>query len=385
MRGVDLQPRILLIQRSLPPDHSAAGALAMDLAMGLSKRGANVTLLGGGNPSTEPSTNRQPRVLRAGELSFRTNTIVGRVCALPSIHARLAMKSIAAGSFDAVITTSDPPLIACWATLLTRLRQSRQICWVQDLYPETAQAAGIFRETSFVYRQLRAAHRLAMRLADRIIVVGRCMQEAIEPIQSQVVLNWSRVSCHDQHRRRRGKFRILYSGNLGRAHDFSAPIVAAKLASDQKADWEIVFSGNGPKRAEIERAAGEIKNLKVVDPVDWAEYPTHLSEADAHLITLGKSFEGLVVPSKLYDAANSGRPVLFVGPRGSETARAITESGMGYVVRPDDPIALLKAINQLRENPPLRAEMEQNARNYAKLPRRQSAINAFWAATTGQP
>ena len=43
---------------------------------------------------------------------------------------------------------------------------------------------------------------------------------------------------------------------------------------------------------------------------------------------------GLVVPSKIYGALAAGRPVVFLGPRASEAARVISESGRGLVFDP---------------------------------------------------
>jgi hypothetical protein len=39
---------------------------------------------------------------------------------------------------------------------------------------------------------------------------------------------------------------------------------------------------------------------------------------DAHLVTLRPEFMGYVLPSKIYGCIASRRPVLYIGPRGSD-------------------------------------------------------------------
>ena len=53
-------------------------------------------------------------------------------------------------------------------------------------------------------------------------------------------------------------------------------------------------------------------------PGHLEQLPRLLVTADAHLITLRPEFSGIVLPSKVYGCIASRRPVLFVGPTGSD-------------------------------------------------------------------
>ena len=61
-----------------------------------------------------------------------------------------------------------------------------------------------------------------------------------------------------------------------------------------------------------------------------------LSVADVHLISLRQPFVGVSVPSKLYGAMASARPILFVGPKRCETADAIRDARCGVTVDPSE-------------------------------------------------
>jgi hypothetical protein len=64
--------------------------------------------------------------------------------------------------------------------------------------------------------------------------------------------------------------------------------------------------------------------------------PQSLSVAHVHLISLRPEFVGVSVPSKLYGAMASGRPILFVGPSRCETADAIADARCGITIDPTD-------------------------------------------------
>jgi glycosyltransferase involved in cell wall biosynthesis len=129
----------------------------------------------------------------------------------------------------------------------------------------------------------------------------------------------------------------MYSGNAGIVHDFGAIQEAMReLRNDQHVFF--LFVGDGPRRREVEEFARRetIWNFAYHDyfPRDLLRYS--LSVADVHLISLREPFVGVSVPSKLYGAMASARPILFVGPKRCETADAIRDARCGIVVDPRD-------------------------------------------------
>lgn len=132
-----------------------------------------------------------------------------------------------------------------------------------------------------------------------------------------------------------GKFVVMYSGNAGLGHRFDEVLGAARHFDGQP-DIRFLFVGGGPRREEIERFARRhgLSNLDYLDyfPRDQIKYS--LSLADAHLLTLRRSFAGIAVPGKLYGILAAGRPVLIVGPEASDSADTIQRHDVGTVVDP---------------------------------------------------
>jgi glycosyltransferase involved in cell wall biosynthesis len=141
-----------------------------------------------------------------------------------------------------------------------------------------------------------------------------------------------------------GKFIALYSGNLGLAHDFETLMGAAKrLGSD---GIELVFAGEGPRLDEVRRLTAGLPCVSFLPPQPKQNLSVFLAAADVHLVTMRAGLEGLVVPSKAYGAMASRKPLIFVGPAGSEIARVIDETGAGTAVRNGDAEALVSALRK---------------------------------------
>jgi glycosyltransferase involved in cell wall biosynthesis len=129
----------------------------------------------------------------------------------------------------------------------------------------------------------------------------------------------------------------MYSGNAGIVHDFGAIFEAMRaLRNDPRIYF--LFVGGGPRRAEVELFARRerLTNFAYHDyfPRDMLRHS--LSVANVHLISLRQHFVGISVPSKLYGAMASARPILFVGPTQCETADAIRDARCGVTVDPLD-------------------------------------------------
>jgi glycosyltransferase involved in cell wall biosynthesis len=363
---VNPRPRILFFQRSVPPDHSAAGALLFDLGKALAGRGWDVWIAG---TRTDPgAADREDfggvHFVRSAAPRVSKASLASRALALPGTWLAMLRAVRACPQPDILVTMTDPPLSVCAGALLARRAKCRHVHWCQDLYPQVAAAAGLLNPRGPVCRAMQYLATASLRDCAAVIAVGRCMRDQLARagVASTLVPNWSRIAPLDQPPPRDG-FRILYSGNLGRAHDFEGLRSAAALTGSGPGGVTWTVCGDGPQSAVI----GE--GIERIPPVAWSRFPALLASAHAHLITLRSEFSGLVVPSKLYDAAASGRPIIFAGPKDSECARAIEEHGLGIVVPDRDGPALAAAAETLSANPALYQDLCSAARKFGEASR----------------
>ena len=91
-----------------------------------------------------------------------------------------------------------------------------------------------------------------------------------------------------------------------------------------------------------------------------------------------------MVPSKFYGAMSAGKPVLFIGPKGSEVALAIQDARAGIVVEPGDVHSLRRALTDVVSNGELRAGMAARALASATSQWSSEIALERWSALIGR-
>jgi colanic acid biosynthesis glycosyl transferase WcaI len=304
--------RIIILNQFFYPDHSATSQLMTDLAEGLVGQGLEVTALAGrgryngGASLPAREKYRGVKIERAWATSFGKGSIFGRLCDYLSFYFGAAWKLAALPRHDLVMALTTPPLISLVALAIGRLRGMRVVSLVQDIYPDVAVSLGALKERSLLTRLLSHLNRLTLRGADRIVVLGECMRERIEPMVGEE-----------------------FSARIDIIH----VLEAARLLRDQK-DILFLFIGDGARASEIRdfSAAHQLQNIRML-PYQSRQILRHsLAAGDAHLVTLADGLAGLSVPSKTYGIMASGRPILFVGDTGSAAARLVEKYVCGEVL-----------------------------------------------------
>jgi colanic acid biosynthesis glycosyl transferase WcaI len=146
-----------------------------------------------------------------------------------------------------------------------------------------------------------------------------------------------------------GKFVVGYSGNMGRAHDFTSLLGAAQRLAHRD-DIRFLLIGAGKQRPDLEAAVRGHRLTNVMfRPYQPREILAQsLTAPDCHIVSLKPVLEGLIVPSKLYSSIAAGRPVIFLGADDGEVGR-LMKAGPAFGIRvdPDDVDGLVRAIEML--------------------------------------
>jgi hypothetical protein len=141
------------------------------------------------------------------------------------------------------------------------VRGGRLFIWEMDVYPDIAVELGVLRPGAWVTRGLGWALDAVRRRADGVIVLGESMRErllghGIPAERLFVAENWAdggEIRPRAFPSRQRPE--VLYSGNLGLAHDVETLCGGLEaLAGDPR--FRFTFAGGGPQRAALERFCG---------------------------------------------------------------------------------------------------------------------------------
>jgi len=290
---------------------------------------------------------------------------VGRLVDYVTFLMGASGRLLAAGRADWIVALTTPPLLAVLARLLGGLRGARLLYWVMDVYPDLAIELGILRRGSGTGRLFGALAGWVLRSSDCVVAIGESMAEHLRAAGARdvrVVHNWIdgdivrplAVAGHPLRAAMgwQDKFVVLYSGNLGLAHDFETLLGAASRLGASDPDVRFVFAGAGARQLTLRREVDRrgLANVEFRPWVPHARLGESLTSADLHVVTLKEGVEGLLVPSKIYGILAAGRPTLFIGPARGEIPAILAAGRCGYRVAVGDVAGVVNAIEAYRHD-----------------------------------
>jgi glycosyltransferase involved in cell wall biosynthesis len=367
---------VLFAEQFYYPEGWSGAQLPRDMTMHLARSGARVEVVCGseqyapieGEPGDDPRAcgviiTRVPRLL-AGTIHQRKliRQLLFYVLAAPRLLFRRSP-----GVF---MTQTNPPL----------LRRRPFIIIAQDIYPEVMFAHGMSSPHRLSGRVLTRLFAWAYGRATRVVALGTVMRQrlidkGVRPERITIISNWATGDediIRDERNELRarwgltGRFVILYSGNIGIAHDVETAIEALALVLPQRPDVRLVFVGKGSRLADAERAvqrAGVAHAVQFHPLVPAEMLPHSLGLAHVALVTLRAGFEGLVVPSKLLGYMARSVPTLYVGPY-SDVEQMLIDSGGGECIRNGEAAALAATIERLAGDSASLTQMGKSAEAY---------------------
>lgn len=250
-----------------------------------------------------------------------------RMIALVRKHVRKADKVL--------MVTNPAPMVP----LMARLKKKKGFdlyILVHDVFPENTRPAGLKLP---MYRLIKYIFNKAYSKADQIIALGRDMADVMAQKvnsalkntagpQITIIENWADIDNIKPQPFPEGKIILEYAGNIGRVQGLD------KVMDRLPDDIEFHLYGTGAMENVLK--ARKQKNVFFHGPYFRSQQNEVLAACNISLVTLQKGMYGLGVPSKTYNIMASGRPILFLGPKGSEIDLLVRERCIGYCEWPEN-------------------------------------------------
>jgi len=397
-------PKVIFVNRFFYPDHSATSQLLTDLVVNLYGRGMPVAVVCSRNSYQGKDVEKSLPALPDG-------IEVRRVWCSKRGHLGLIGKALDYLTFyitgtielfritesgDILVAKTDPPLIGIPTKLVARLKNARQVNWLQDVFPEIAAELKMFPRRVGLLTITKALRNRSLRNADVNVVLGERMHDKVAGFgvpESKILVipNWadentifplrSDTNPLKKEWNLQGKFVIGYSGNLGRAHEYQTVLDAAE-SFRQSSEIVFLWIGGGVKFADMKDEVKQrgLSNFLFRGYQDSGRLIESLNVPDVHLVILSPELEGLIVPSKFYGIAAAGRPVIFIGSKSGEIARLVKQYNCGLSVETGDPKELVRTIRWVMEHDEERKAMGENGREMiVRHFSRRNAHDAWWA------
>lgn len=229
---------------------------------------------------------------------------------------------------EVVISFSSPPGLVVLGAIAAAWHRARSIHWALDLYPDLALTLGELSPGRLA-RVVASAMRWAYRRTDRVITLDADMQARLRQkgVDAVILAPWTPI---------RDPVTVdatpaatpfwLYSGNLGRAHEWETLLQIQESVEAQHPTLTLVIQGGGAawREAQAWAAAHGLQRCQ------WRDYSREetlladLLKARVLVATQRPETRGMLWPSKLALLLQLPRPILWIGPTESAVAREVS-------------------------------------------------------------
>ncbi len=386
--------RIVILSQYFPPEVGAPQNRLYELAVRLQERGAEVTILTAMPNYPQMVVHEQYKgkffvseemnglkVLRSWIYASTSKGILKRLLNYYSfVFSSFWIGLFKLPKHDFLLVESPPLFLGKTAFALTRLRGSKMIFNVSDLWPESAEKLGIVTNKSF----LKAATILEEFLYRKSFLITGQTQGICKDIQTRfpkkdlfwlpngVDMNYYSIDQVESHWRKENglnddDFLLLYAGIIGHAQGLEVILHAAsQIQSHSKIKFLLL--GSGPERDKLMALKEELRltNVHFLDAVGKKEMPPIVKAADVAVIPLKKLdlFLG-AIPSKIFENLAMKKPILL-GVLGEAKELFIDNGKAGLAFEPENAEDLAQKTLQLFQNRNECAQLGENGYQYVK-------------------
>lgn len=194
--------RILFLNQYYIPDTAATGQLLADVAEEMAAQGHEVDVVvsrrryaGGGETLPAEELINGVHVHRVGATGFGRASKIGRLFDWLSFYCLAMWQAFRLPKSDVCVSLTTPPFISLIGLMLSKLRSTRNVIWVMDVYPEIAVAYGVLPPRGVSCRILTRLNRILYRNAAAVISLGEVMTERLMSLGARrdtvhTVHNW---------------------------------------------------------------------------------------------------------------------------------------------------------------------------------------------------
>lgn len=384
--------RLLIYSLVFSPDGVSTAYLYNDIALGFQKNNYEVTVL-----TTTPhynliqeSLDRQPLKKCFLGLFFTSNFNGIKVYHIPLkkyksslirilsfIYWHLA--SLIIGLFlkkpDIILTPSPPLTSGLISILLARIKGSKSVYNVQEIYPDLLINHGRLTNTVII-KFLKILEGWVYNWSDAITTIDQNFYNTIKTriknldklkiisnfVDTELYKTNSSVPLPKVFKKINGKTDMVYAGNIGIAQEWDLVINLAKAI--KKLPITIWIIGEGVKKKYLESQIKKHKlfNLQLLPYQERKYMPVINLFADFHFIAMNKSMEHDGFPSKVYTIMSSGKPMVVVSSKQTPIVSFLEQTKAALTVTNHSLTDFKKAVLKLEADKDLRNTLGANGR-----------------------
>lgn len=280
-----------------------------------------------------------------------------------------------------IICESPPLFLGITAVLIAKIKRSKLVFNVSDLWPESAEKLNIISNRFLI----RLAYGLEHWIYKKSYLISGQTKGIVKSIESRFpekkviwFPNGVDIDFFDKPRKEKNAWRdkfgisdndfmLLYAGILGHAQGLEVILNAADILKDLPLKFLIVGDGPEKERLLVLAEAKDLKHVVFHGNLQKDDIPSLIESCDAYIVPLRKLdlFKG-AIPSKLFEPLALGRPILL-GVDGEARDLFIDEGRGGLYFEPENASDLAEQIQTLLTNQALVESLGKQGQQFVRL------------------
>lgn len=305
------------------------------------------------------------KVIRTKAMSDYRGSFIRRILSY-FIFSFLALLAGLKQQADLVYVGTTPPTITVTGYILSKVKRSKFVMEVRELFPEEAVELGYIKN-QFLISTFEGYQNFFRRRADKLIALTPGIKKILMDKgfrESHISVN---TNAYDQGndnqvesisrtevRQELGweeSFIVLYTGGFGEVNDLTTLLKAARLLKKENS-IKFYLIGDGEKKEEYEDFCKrhQVDSCYFLGAKPKQDLPRYYVAADVCIqLTPEGEFWECVLANKIFDYLGSGCPVIYAGQ--GDTGDLIQKANAGIVVESRNESDLVQAIKKLYDNP----------------------------------
>ncbi|WP_186583917.1 hypothetical protein [Synechococcus sp. MEDNS5] len=245
-----------------------------------------------------------------------------------------------------VITQSNPSILPIFVALSKFCNQFKWLFIVQDLYPDVIFAYLPKFYLTYIAFPFRTIYKFFFSSCTHFVVLGESMKYRLNNYnvpdnKISIISNWALgldkslenikepiLSSSDLSK----SCNFIYTGNVGSAHDSAFISKVIRYSHHLPVFFEFAASGSALNQLKHNLAnIHHPRNFEFTNFIPSSNYNEYLARFHFGIVSMSKSFSGIVYPSKFFGYLSRGLPILYLGSD-EELCTLIRQYNIGLVL-----------------------------------------------------
>ncbi|MEZ4909324.1 MAG: glycosyltransferase family 4 protein [Saprospiraceae bacterium] len=326
--------------------NQVAGPMCIDIANSFEKKGWDTTLITGVMEPTYAILDEKVKLIKG--ITYQRNQAAFRILTWFGFFFQSLFRLLWSEKSRKLLLVSNPPLAPFLGLIMNKVFGQKYDLLIYDIYPDVLYEMGYISKSSLIYKILIWLNIKTFVRANRVITLSEGMKEILSKYVStdkiEIIPCWvdnSKIKpiipkSKNQFAvkyKQENKTTILYSGNMGTAHNVEIIIEAAKeLQNNSRIHFLLI--GNGVKFDKVNKLISDYRlNNVTLLPFQEADIvPYSMACGDISIVTTEEKAGSFMIPSRTFYYMAAGSKILAICKPQSELDILMQSKNIGKSV-----------------------------------------------------